>query len=246
MKIVIYTFAENFTLQLAIELIPKGVEPVEVTTREEVLEFLKNQNDEAIILLSESSELEFLKQAKEIKSNTYIFLIYHGSFKSAELMELMKIGITSLIEYSDNPAKIVDDIIQNIIRNNIRINERRKHLRITPSPYEEVTASIYIKNINRFVHGSLIDISAGGVAVKLKDSIEASILIINQIYDPLLLHIRGMEIKTISRLIGKRGAMAGFKFENVEEKDMRKIATYIHMRIGENTKKLINELLKTK
>ena len=153
--------------------------------------------------------------------------------------------LSLLYDISKEFQQIVDDIIKNIIKNNIRYYEKRRHIRVNPKPYESISASIYIKNINRFINGSLMDISAGGVSIKLNDSLEASILVVNNIYDPLLLHIRGMDIKTIARLVGKSNDIAGLKFENVEKNDMGKIATYIHMRILEKSKKHINDLLKT-
>jgi hypothetical protein len=36
--------------------------------------------------------------------------------------------------------------------------------------------------------------------------------------------------------------VAGFKFENVEAGDMKKIAAYIHKKITENTKKLTDKV----
>lgn len=159
-------------------------------------------------------------------------------------MKLSKLGVHALIPYKENANAIAEDIIENIIKNHIESHERRAHVRIQPKEYENIEASIFIKGINRFVHGKLIDISAGGVAIRLNDSIEASILDMEKLYNPVVLHIRGMEVKTLSRLKGKRADMAGFKFENIEKSDMHHIATYIHMRLQDSSAKVLGELMK--
>ena len=115
MKMIVYTYDEKFTFQLAIELIPKGFEAIEANNREEIFNALKNDNIN--ILVCECSDFEFLKQIKSINPGIYIFLIYHRNFKSDELVKIMKIGVTALIEYSDNPAIIVDDIMSELNRN---------------------------------------------------------------------------------------------------------------------------------
>lgn len=244
MRAVILTYSNDFTLELAIELIPKSIETVEANDEKEALEFL-NFNNDIHILITEVSVLEFLKKAKSIKPKLYIFMIYHKNFKPKDMMAFMNIGITGLIEYSESSSTVCDLIIQSIFQNGIKVNEQRKHIRIFPSPYEKLTASVYIKTINRFVKGTLLDISAGGIALKLDDTLDASILTKHNIYDPLILHIRGMEVKTISRLMSKQADKVGFRFENVEEIQMHKIATYIHMRIRENSKKQISNLMNT-
>lgn len=242
MKIAVYSFSENFTLQLAVGLIPKGIEPIEIDKVENLLLVLQNDM-EIPILLTESPDLAILEKAREIRPKIHIFLIIHSSFKPQELIKLSKVGITALIDYAENANTVIESVTQNIIKHGIRVEERRAHIRVTPSAYEQATASIYVKNINRFIQSSLIDISAGGIAVKILDSLDASIVVVGNVYEPIFLHITGMDIKCQAKLMGKRNDIAGFKYESVEEKEMNKIASYIHNRIMENSKKNYDSML---
>jgi hypothetical protein len=242
-KIVVYTYAESYTLQLAIELIPKGVEPLEMKTKDDVITVLKTVND-VNLLLTESPDIDFLKSVKEVSPDINIFLMFHQNLKPKELMSMMSLGITALIEYSPSPSVIAENIIQNIIKFSLRAPERRAHVRVQPSNIENAVGAVYLRDAGKFIRGGLIDISAGGAAIQFYDSIEASMLLSNHIYDPVLLQMRGLEIKTIARLMGKRESVAGFQFENVEEREMRKIATYMHYKMNEGSDDFYKSILK--
>lgn len=245
MKILVNTYYDKDSTEMAIDLIPKGIEPVECATKEETLVYLKN-DPSVIVVVTETKEIEFLQEIKKLTPHVYIFLIYHSSLKPQELLPLMKVGIAALIEYSNATSVITESIIQNIIRNNIRSTERRLHIRVAPNNFEKAQAAIYVKDMNRFVKGELVDLSAGGIAVRLQDTLEASILNVNNVYDPLLVQIRGMEIRTLAKLVGRRQLMTGFKFENVEEKEMKKLSSYIYMRIMEQSKNFLDDMMITK
>ncbi len=243
MKSVIYTFSESFTSQLAIDLIPKGFEPIELQSEAEVLAYIRDIG-QVKLFITEIINEEFLNHVRELDKELKLFLLFHSSLKPQDLLKLSKLGVHALIPYKESARAVADDIIENVIKNQVISTDRRMHVRIQPNDYENFQASIFIKGLNRFVHGKLIDISAGGAAIKLNDSIEASMLELEKVYSPVVLHIRGMEIKTLSRLKGKREDMAGFKFENVETKDIHNIASYIHMRLVETSSKILSDLMK--
>jgi hypothetical protein len=241
MKMLINTFSTIVTNDLGIELIPMGIESIATISVNDTLSMLKG--DEKIsILLTENFEFSFLEQVKGINTKIHIFLIANQGLKPAELKNISKIGISAIINLHENISIMCEEILKGIIRNNIHSSEKRVHMRVQPKDVEEVKAAIYIKNLKRFVRGNVLDISAGGVAIKLMDSIEASILQQKTVYDPLLIALKGMEIKTISTLVARRDTVAGFKFENVESRDMKKIASYIHSRVTDNVANLLESV----
>lgn len=242
MKCVIYTFSEAFTSQLAIDLIPKGFEPIELQSEQEVLTYAKEFSD-IQLLITEIINEDFLGNIRQINKDVKLFLLFHSSLKPQDLLKLSRMGVHALIAYRENPRALADETIENVIKNQIISTDRRMHVRIQPTDYERFEASIFLKGLNRFVHGRLIDISAGGAAIQLNDSIEASMLELEKVYSPVVLHVTGMEIKTLARLKGKRDDLAGFKFENVEPKDIHNIASYIHMRLQEKSRKTLKDLM---
>lgn len=238
----IYTFSEDYTTQLAIGLIPKGFEPLEFTSEAEVQAYLESCLD-APLLITEISHEDFLSNVREKNPNIHIYLLTHASLKPADLIKLSSLGINALIPYNDNPQIVAEEVLSHAMQAGIMNAERRFHVRIQPARNEKIEASVFIKGLNRFVHGDLIDISAGGAAIRLKDSIEASILDLDKLYNPVMLHITGAQVRTLSRLKGKRDDIAGFQFENIEKQDMHFIATYIHTSLQENSRKIVDTLL---
>lgn len=241
MKLIIHTFSHAFAEELGVELIPMGIEGVEALTPEEAGAILI-QDQGINVVLTENPDMEFMKKLKESRPSLHLFLMAHQNLKPEELRNLQSIGITSVINYNENLPAIAEEIVKDIIQNNIRTEERRFHVRVQPKDVENVKGAIFLKDLRRFVRGVILDISAGGLAIKLEDSLDASLLLPKSLYDPLLISMKGMQIKTLSRLVGKRNDVAGFKFENVEAQDMRRIASYIHKKITENTKKLIEKV----
>lgn len=242
MKMVIYVFTKSYSTSLGIDLIPMGIEGIEVPTKEDAINILK-QDDTINILLSENFEPDFLKTVKEINPGLHVFLVANQTMRPSDIIALHKHGVEAVIAYMENTSAMADEIVKSIITNNIRTSEKRFHIRVQPKEYEDVRAAIFIKNVGKFVRGRILDISAGGLAMRLNDSLEASLLTPKTVYDPLLISIQGNEVKTLSYLIAKRADAAGFKFDNVEANDMKKIATYIHNKVTENSKNLMSQII---
>ena len=241
MKMIVHTYSHAFAEDLGVELIPMGIESVESATPEETAALL-TQDQTVHIILTENHDVDFLKKLKEACPALHIFLLAHQTLKPDYLRTLMTVGITSVINYSENVPQIAEEVVKDIIQNNIRTEERRFHVRVQPRDVENVKGAVFLKDLQKFIQGNILDISAGGIAIKLEDSLDASLLVVKNLYDPVMISMKGMQIKTLARLMGQRGDIAGFKFENVEAKDMKKIASYIHKKITENAKKLIEKI----
>ena len=242
MKMIIYTYTGNYAPALGVDLIPMGIEGVYTGSADDTINIIK-QDKSIVILLTENVNAEFITSVKKENPEINIFLIITKGVKSSDIIALKKYGIVALINYSDNTSLMAEEIVKNIIMNNIRSNDKRFHIRVQPKEHEDLKVAIFIRNLQKFVRGKVIDISAGGLAIKLDSSLDASLLMPKTVYDPVIVSIMGTEVKTLASMIAKRGDIAGFKFDNVEQKDMKKIATYIHNRITENTKNLMNEAL---
>jgi hypothetical protein len=241
MKMLINTFSAIVTTDLGIELIPMGIESISAVSVNDTLTVLKN-DDKICILLTENNDISFLEQVKALNNKLHNIIIVHQSLKPGDLKNISKLGLSAIINYQESVAVMCEEILKNIIRNDIHTQEKRVHMRVQPKDVEEVKAAIYIKKLRKFVRGIVLDISAGGAAVKILDSLDASILVPKTVYDPLLIALKGMEIKTISTLVAKRDTVAGFKFDNVELKDMKKIAAYIYSRVTDHVTKLLESV----
>ncbi len=72
MKALIYTYSLGFAKDLAIELIPTGIECYKTSSREEALLVLDKTPD-IILFITENWEFDFLTKVKEIRKDIYIF-----------------------------------------------------------------------------------------------------------------------------------------------------------------------------
>ncbi len=234
MKMLMFNSSLGNSFDLAIDLIPMGLECLTVKTREDFIISLKN--DQTIpIIMTENCKNGFLKEIREINPSINIFLLVKNTMKPEQIKSLSSFGITSIINYSANTGSIADEIVRCIVAQNIRRKDKRTHIRVKPKQGDDLKTAICVKKINRFIQGVVIDISAGGCAVCLDNPGETSFLVPKEVYDPLIVVIRGTGIKTLATLVGLRNNFAGFKFDNIEPAGMRRIAAYIHSRIIETS-----------
>ena len=242
MKIIINTLSRQNSSDICIDLIPMGIEGIAASSSQDVYSILKG-NLTSPILVTENFETDFLEKVNGICPGINIFLILSPSVKPAYLRNLSEFGIKSVIYHNDKIEIMIEEIVKNIINNNLKINEMRSHIRVQPKHFDKLSSAIYIKSLKKFITGAILDISAGGFAVKLNDSLEASLLIPKNIYDPVIVSIQGIKIRTISSLIAIRGDAAGFKIDNIEAKFMRVISNYIHTRISEDILNLMKNVV---
>jgi predicted transcriptional regulator len=243
MKFILYTFPSSFgnTSNLCVELIPMGIECLEADSQDKVFKLL-NKNNSINIVLTENYEKAFIQKLKELFPKLYVFLIVKSNLDPLEIMLLKEMGITSLINFSNNAYSMAEEILHSLIYNNIKSPDKRFHVRIRPKEHEGIRSTVFIKRLNRFFKGKVLNISAGGVAIRFNDSLEASLLEPKIIYDPLIIFMQGTEVKTMSTMIARKDTIAGFKFENVEHKHMMKIASYIYCRVSALSKNLLSQV----
>ena len=242
MKLLVYTPTKDYNQELAVSLIPKGIEPIVCDTYDEALKLLEKDNS-ILTYLCEYEDTEKLKNIKSLYSQLFIFLLTNQNLKPSDFVELSKYGINSLINSSVKIQNIADEISETIIIKKLRPDEKRFHVRVQPKPYEEIIASVLIKNYGKFIKGRVIDISAGGIAMKVSDSIEASMLNINDLYEKAFVNMPNGEVKCSFTLVGKRNDIAAFKFNNIEQHYMNILARYIHDSITESSKQMIEQMM---
>jgi hypothetical protein len=239
----IYTYSKTYTQELAIELIPLGIDPIETIDVADVERWVEKDSS-LNVLLTESPDVDFLQFVRQKNPALHIFLIAHSSVKPADLIRISKLGIQSIINFQDNSNQLAEDVIRTVIQQNIRTQDKRLHVRVQPKSFEKLMASIYIRPRNRFLYGSIIDISAGGVAIRIPEEPDSEHLISGALFDPLILSLKGSDVKTVSTMVGKRQNFAGFKFDNVETRDMRIIADYVHSRLMDNARNFMDRFVR--
>jgi hypothetical protein len=233
MKMLIYEHFLNNIPDLVIDLIPMGLECIEFNSKDNLLDCLKKDLTIPLILTG-TQEFGLLKEIKEINPAINIFYMSKKMMKPEEIKSLTP--ISRIINFSQNTAHVAEEIVKCVIGNNIHKKDQRVHVRVRPKETEIIESAVCIKELRKYIKGKVIDISAGGCAIKFNDPAEAALLAPKTVYDPLLIIINRTGIKSLATLIAIRNGAAGFHFDNIEQGGMRKIAAYIYKRILENTK----------
>jgi hypothetical protein len=233
MKIFAYEHFLNNITDLTIDLIPMGLECIQSSSKEEFVNILKKDQN-IPILLTGTEDTGLLKIVREINQSIYIFYIVKNTMKPEMMKTLTPFNISAIINFSESSSHIAEEIVRNIVANNISKKDQRVHIRVRPKDQEIIQSAVCIKDTGRFIRGKVIDISAGGCAIKFDNPSEVSLLTPRTVYDPLLLKIDETGIKAVATLIAMRNNTAGFHFDNVEHSDMRKLSAYIYRQIMGN------------
>jgi hypothetical protein len=228
MRVFVFTFSREYNRDLAIELIPLGIEPVEIESKAELLESAAKFPD-IRNLITEYPDIDLVYQLKNIQSDIRITLILHTQTQPDEVIRLSKTGVRHLLNFHENPSDMAEEILGTLIEEQGRSREKRLHYRVQPMPSEKLVGTIFGKDQKNFTRGNLLDISAGGFAIRLPENPEPLNLSVGHTYDPVFLSIPGSQVKTLSTLVAKRQNIAGFRFDNVEPQSMKRIAEYIYV-----------------
>lgn len=243
MKALLHAYNPEYTKELAVRLIPFGIEAIPCYEINEILNQEWGEESPFQIVFTEKTEKEFIQQLKEKYKNNHIILLSSRNLPPAEIKELIPLGITTIMRLKNQPEAMVEEIAQFILAQNIRSGDKRLHMRVQPRPHETATVSVYLKKMVRFVKGKIFDISAGGFAMIAEDTLEISLLSPGEIYENVILSLNGKETKTMAKMIVRRDVLAGFKFENVEQKEMYSIASYIYSHLEDNYQRKLKSIM---
>lgn len=233
MKMLFYEHFLNNMSDLTIDLIPMGLECIDCPTRDEFFKCLKADSP-APLMMTGTREIGLFTQIREINPSINIFYIVKNTVKPELIKTFTPFSITAIINFTENSAHLADEIVRAIVSHNISKKDKRVHFRVRPKETEIIASAVCVKEINRFIKGKVIDISAGGCAIKFDNPAEVSLLTPKTVYDPLLLKIDGAGIKALATLVAIRNDAAGFHFDNVEPVQMRRLANYIYRKITES------------
>jgi hypothetical protein len=238
MKALIHFYSISQARELAIELIPFGIESFKTSSTEDVIIILSKEPD-IKILITENYEYDFLKKTKEINSDLIIYLLIYRPIETEKFLTLKEIAINSCITFNNNIQEVADELVTSIIKTNIKINEKRHFLRITPPEIDNFEAAILHKAKKNYIRGKVLNISMGGFAMipfKTENIFDLELL---KSYDPVFLSFQGFQLKTVSTLLAIRNKICAFRFDNIETLDRRRLASYIHDKLEEKTKELL-------
>jgi hypothetical protein len=199
-----------------------------------------------VIILTEAKDIQFLTEIKRVSPKIQYFSCLHQSLKPQELMPMMKVGITALIEYT--VFRVGHVRVDHSKISSATISATKNAASISAS------TPIISKGDGGYLRPDLKPIPEWRTARHQARAAQPSnsrtpsrraLLNINNVYDPLQVQLRGW--RSDSRQTRRtKGRNAGFKFEKSKKKEMRKLAGYVYMRVMEQSKQFIDNMLEKK
>lgn len=162
--------------------------------------------------------LEYITMLKEVSNST----IQIGAFAYTSMEPEIKkrflynlVSVTPFAELRTNPIEVFKKIFQAF---DARGN--RRHIRVVPRDLSE--AFIMVQNRNDPVKGKIVDLSASAFACEIDKLYHEHFLEPGIFFQNIILHIRGVRIRTAAKLLGFSEANKNvfiFKYYGTELKD---------------------------
>ncbi len=140
-------------------------------------------------------------------------------------------GLKGIVDNSLNLNDISEKVYEIVFSIPIEDSDRRKHYRVRV-PNGSI-AKIFI-NPELTLRGHIYDVSAGGVSIIFDSYEEANSLINNKSYQSQL-EFEGVSVNASIFLVRREGTFCGFRFFNIDNKQLTLLSEYIYHRIIEDT-----------
>lgn len=218
-------------------LLPKGLEVYIVDRWEAVLKVV-NENQPDLLIFDIDSEVFYgMRGLRELRKNTAVAsskVVVLSNESSLEFVkETMRLGTVGYI-YKPITAEQIEENIGTILSNAEAGGQRRQFVRVKPGKFESSRIELLPDSANG-ISGNIMDISLGGVAVRLNNAQRLEDLQIGAEYSGSVLHLEGEDAVTVTvKAVIARGDTAAFQFSFIDDRANRVLCRYIHSKLMEN------------
>ncbi len=234
MKIIVATDSPKLNIYFAIHFVQEGIEPFKANSLDEIINLAERKSIDTLLIDMDSKIYNNFVTLKELKENIKDFNIIVMTSKTGmdffrKIHEAKIFGLISKIDDMETQLKNITVLTDDLKK---RKNEKRKHIRVQPSPLKHNLFKLMIKGIEKEYTGQIKDISRGGVAITFSNPPAESIL------------FKGKEVKMSVELgsiifqskgiiVLRLGMEATILFHELSDGNKRKIFEYILTRIDE-------------
>lgn len=229
MKLIIGVYDREVSHNLSIILASKNVMPIEVESMEEIPALLELHP--GAMLLSEEISVSFYQQLKQKKLAPDIFLLFHPTLSSEELLKLRQYGLKALIPYTEDATAIIEIIIRQLsmLISSEKANAISK-MQEMMQPDKELfnRVAIHLIRSKKWVYGTLLGFNSSKVSVSLSNQDVLKDLISERESDNLLMYLQGMNIRVFADLIYQNKDNYVFRYRKMTQESAKRLAYYIH------------------
>jgi hypothetical protein len=162
--------------------------------------------------------LQYVGRLKEVENSTIQIGAFAYTSMEPEIKKLFLYSLVSVIPFAElksNPIEVFKKIFQAF-----DAKGNRKHIRVIPRDLSE--AFIMVQNRSDPVKGKIIDLSASAFACEIDQPYHEYFVEPGVFFENILLHIRGVRIRTAAKLLGFSEANKSvfiFRYFGTELKD---------------------------
>lgn len=237
-KMIVLEYSPSIGEALCYLLLSFGIKGIPAVNRDKALAELKNNPDIKMGIIDidnkQAQGFKFISDLRKIDKISRFMVIAHtaSAYKLIE-PQLIRIGAIGCIlkPFDENKTFLsLKNILSKIY---FAGKEKRNHIRISPHPDELLRVHIRIKSCPSLIHGKILNISMGGMAVDLLHPPEA-VFLRNDTYIPkieFMLNFKQVHVSGI--IVLTRGNIIAIRFRRLGGRNKWTIAHYIFKKINE-------------
>lgn len=179
------------------------------------------------MLLCEETSLEFYTNLKQKIPHVDIYLMYHPTLSTAELLKLKNFSIKSLIPYSENAHEIIEVIIKQLSMLAASIKKEDQSI-IIPNHTEHKDVAMHLGKTKKWAYGELQGFNSSKVVVMVQNTDIQHALVEEHESDNLMMYLRGLNVRMYVDLVYNNQATFVFRYRKMSQDDAHRLAYFIN------------------
>lgn len=234
LKILVAIGEASYAEEFMTALLPKGFEVYIVEKQAALLEIARQRRPDIIVFDTDVAEYHGLEGIGELRQDPTLRasrIIVFSKISGLDFVKAaMRQGVVGYL-YKPIAAREIEQQIERILEGVTGGDQRREFVRVKPAPFEESHVEILAAG-GEGISGSVLDISLGGVALRLSNSQRASELVAGRVYPLVRLALAGEPTAEFAaEVVLARGDMVAIKFRGLPDEALRILCRYIHNRL---------------
>jgi CheY-like chemotaxis protein len=215
-------------------LLPKGHEVYIVEKYPALLLISRQRQPDLIVVDTDVPEFKGIEGLRELRRDPSLAACKAVIFSHDSGLDFvkatMKLGVVGYL-YKPTSAGEIREQMDRIIETISIGHSRREFVRVKPARGEKSMVEVFVDR-EKSVSGSLLDISLGGIAIRLNNPERAGLLESGRQYEKLRLYLEGLTSTELgAEAVVVRGDTAAFRFRGMGDEALRVLCRYIHQRL---------------
>ena len=218
-------------------LLPQGFEVYVIHSKEGIQKTGYAHPPDLLIIDYDCPVFETLSGLEEIRNDPKLrparIVLFSTESGIDFVKATMRFGVVGYLPKPISQAEIRERLGQ-IITSSTGGGKRREFVRVKPAPTENVDCELFVDNASAGIGGTVMDISIGGVACRLRNPKRASEIIMERMYPRMDIALtRDERIRIGVTAVIARGDTVAFRISNITDDASRVLCRYIHQRLVE-------------